>query len=102
MARTLKQMLGKQVLASLTELDANGRIIRRQEFHGTLVEKQGKPVCLRHDNNSPFSLPENLSYYCPVDPSTEYQLQETGEKITGIDYALTFVKAPEEFFRAPP
>jgi hypothetical protein len=99
MARSLQQLLGKHVLASLTELDASGRILRRNEFHGTLIFEKGKPACLRADTQRPLELPDNLDYYFPVDPELEYELQETGETVTGIDYTLTFVKAPPEYFQ---
>lgn len=98
MARTLKQMLGKHVLASLTEIDANGRIMRRQEFYGTLIEKDGKPALLPSDSTHPFTLPNNLDYYYPVDPQLEYQLADSGKIVSGIDYTLSFVKGPPEFF----
>ncbi len=99
MARTLQQMLGKQVLACLTEVDASGRIMKRKEFFGTLVAEKGKPACLRQDSQRLFALPEDLDYYFPVDPQQQYELAETGEMISGIDYTLTFVKAPPEYFQ---
>jgi len=94
----LREMLGKQVLACLTEIDANGKIIRRQEFHGTLIENQGKPLLQTDSLKRPFALPENLDYYFPANPELSYQLCESGEEISGIDYTLTFIKAPPEYF----
>jgi hypothetical protein len=99
MARSLKEMLGKQVLACLTEIDANGRIIRRQEFHGPLSEEQGKPQLRAANRRRPFALPEDPEFYFPADPELEYQLCESGELIRGIDYTLTFIKAPPEYFQ---
>lgn len=101
MARTLQEMEGKQVLACLTEIDANGRIIRRQEFHGTLTKERGKPLLYDENHTRPFALPENPDYYFPANPELEYQLCETGEMISGIDYTLTFIKAPPEYFQGP-
>lgn len=98
MTRSLHEMLGKQILACLTEIDANGRIIRRQEFHGTLTEERGKPLLHDEKHPRPFALPENPDYYFPADPELEYQLCESGEMISGIDYTLTFIKAPPEYF----
>jgi len=99
MARSLKEMLGKQVLACLTEIDANGRIIRRQEFHGTLVGNQGKPFLQPSNHSRPFALPNDPDYYFPADPERQYQLEGDNELVSGIDYTLTFIKAPPEYFQ---
>ena len=101
MAHSLHEILGKQILACLTEIDANGRIIRRQEFHGTLIEKEGKPLLLTGSLKRPFALPEDPDFYFPADPGLEYELHESGEMVSGIDYTLTFIKAPPEYFHQP-
>jgi len=73
--------------------------MKRQEFFGTLVADKGKQACLRQNSQRLFALPENLDYYFPVDPQLAYELRETGEMLSGIDYTLTFVKAPPEYFQ---
>ena len=99
MARTLSQIMGKQILACLTEIDANGRIIRRQEFHGTLIGDEDRPLLQPRNNQPPFALPDNPDYYFPADPQRQYRLCSSDELVRGVDYTLTFIKAPPEYFQ---
>ncbi|HEX9779489.1 MAG TPA: hypothetical protein VGA63_15195 [Geopsychrobacteraceae bacterium] len=97
MGQMLQEMVGKQLLADLIQIDANGRVIRRQQYHGTLIDDHGHPALLRPGVENPFSLPELLDQYQPVDPHQTFELETTGERLTGIDYRLTFIKSPEQF-----
>ena len=97
MNTALRPLLGKCILASLSEIDNNGRVLRRQEFYGTLIESHGKPALQRPGHERPFGLPDEPDYYRPADPDKEYPLEETGDTVRGVDYTLTFVKVPPEF-----
>lgn len=97
MNTSMQQLLGKHILADLTEIDNNGRVVRRQEFHGTLIESRGKPALQHAGSERPFGLPEEFEYYQPADPEKEYTLAGTGETISAVDYTLNFIKVPPEF-----
>ena len=101
MKASMRQLLGKHILASLSEIDNNGRVLRRQEFHGPLIEYRGKPALRHAGSKRPFVLPDELGYYRKADPDRDYALEESGETVSAVDYTLTFVKVPPEFANQP-
>ena len=82
------QYVGKRLLVGITYEDHAGELIRREQFHGLIVEASESEIVIeRADTGERQSLPPGLM---PARPG-EYRLRSTGEIVVDPDYFCKWV-----------
>ena len=84
-----EQIIDKVILIGLTYYTADGVLMERKQYWGTVVEANEKGIAVRLNNGEILSLPPNLSSTKKAPPG-EYRLRTTGELIVDPDYLSTW------------
>lgn len=84
-----EQIIDKVILIGLTYYTADGVLVERKQYWGTVVESNEKGIAVRLNNGEILSLPPNLSSTKKAPPG-EYRLRTTGELIANPDYLSTW------------
>ena len=87
-AEQLQLLVGRRLLAGITLRDADGTLVERRQFHGTVTDVADGVVILRADDGSEVLLPADPHAYEPARPGT-YRLP-SGDVVTDPDYLSTW------------
>lgn len=84
----LQNLVGLDVLVGLTFFDAEGGVLRQEQFHGTIEEISRGIASIRPpDGGEPWSIPSHHSAFRPA-PGGRYRLASTG-RVVGNPALLT-------------
>jgi hypothetical protein len=91
--------VGKYILIGVTNEDASGNIVNKQEMHGVIerITPVSIEVSLRGScQGTTYKLPPDLRSLFPARRG-EYRLRETGELVVDPDYTTSWtIKAPQK------
>ena len=81
--------IGKRLLVGITYESHGGEVVRREQFHGRIVEANDREIVIeREDNGTRVSLPPELQQA----PTGEYRLRTTGEVVIDPDYLAQWTR----------
>lgn len=94
MVKELSELAGKRMLLTIIVCDRNGDVKERSQYHGIVEDSGGEPVLQSQNTEDRIPIPPIYDQIEKVDPEQQLELEESGEKISGIEYTLTCVKSP--------
>lgn len=94
MVKELSELVGKRMLLTIIVCDRNGEVKERSQYHGTVEDSGGEPVLQSQNTEDRIPIPPIYDQIEKIDPGQQLEMEESGEKISGIDYTLTCVKSP--------
>ena len=94
------ELIGKRVLVGITDLAADGAVVRQRQFHGHAIRADRRlGIALRLGGSragEELVLPPDTRAFRPAAPG-EYPLRGTGEVVTDPDYLTTWsIKGRDE------
>lgn len=97
-------LVGKYVLIGMTWVDADGKLVRQDQFHGRITvvdESNGVGIALEGARDGEtYWLPPDLRPYRPAPPG-EYRLRGTGEVLRDPDLLTTWTTRKDPEGQAP-
>jgi hypothetical protein len=89
-SRQLTHLVGTRLLVGITVRDAQGGLIRQEQFCGTVLSVDDGVVVVHRGGAPPMVLPADPEAYERA-PSGTYTLAGTGTEIVDPDYVTTWV-----------
>ena len=90
-------VIGKHLLVGVTYVDADGELLRQEQFHGEIVRaSRAEGLILRLAGTGEERwVPPDLSRLEPAAPG-RYRLRGTGEQVDNPDFVSTWTVRPPE------
>jgi hypothetical protein len=90
------ELVGTHVLVGLTHLDHNDNVLRKEQFHGTVIRASvDEGVILVAADGQQHRIPLDSEAFRPADPG-EYRLRSTGEVVVDPAWLATWIVRPPE------
>lgn len=85
----LEDLIGKNILVGITEVDHEGNVIRQTQHNGCF-QSMDEVINIKLANlDELLTLPPDLSSFSPAAPG-EYKLRSTGEVVINPDFLCTW------------